>query len=445
MGGGDRRPLNRDDVAMASPASSLRPLRVLLPEGSSTSARQAVTILGLAGHHVEICDPDWHGLARFSRFVAKFHRCPALRDDPSGFLAAIEGLLATGQYDVLLPTHEQGYLFARAQQRLAPQIGLALPSFHSYRTALNKARFSGLLAELGLPQPVTRIVRSVRELRAAVRFPCVVKTAIGTASRGVWFLHDAAELTQVLQELHDSDAFADDVLVQDWVAGATEKAQAVFSHGALVGFHAYRQIARGAGGGDAIKESVRRQRVRDDLATIGENLLWHGALSIDYILSESGARPFYIDCNPRLVEPMAAYLAGTDLVDTLLRVSLGEMPSPLPDSREGVRTHQAMQALLGCALAGGSRRAILRECGDLLARRGAYADSVEELTPLRRDWLGIVPLAMTVLLLIAAPGLAQRLAKGGWGTHLLDAQSIVAIERDVEPPPDLPHVESGRE
>lgn len=430
---------------MASSVPPLRPLRILLPEGSSTSARQAVTILGLAGHRVEICDPDWHGLARFSRFVAKFHRCPALRDDPAGFLAVIERLLATGQYDVLLPTHEQGFLFARVQQRLALLVGLALPGFDNYRTALNKARFSRLLAELGLPQPVTRIVSSVRDLRGAVRFPCVIKTAIGTASRGVWFLHDAAGLTQVLQELHDSDAFGDEVLVQDWVAGATEKAQAVFSHGALVGFHAYRQIARGAGGGDAIKESVRRKRVRDDLATIGESLHWHGALSIDYILSESGARPFYIDCNPRLVEPMAADLAGTDLVDTLLRISLGEMPSPLPDSREGVRTHQAMQALLGCALAGGSRCAILRECRDLLAKRGAYADSVEELTPLRRDWLGIVPLAMTALLLVAAPGLAQRLARGGWGTHLLDAQSIAVIERDVEPAPDLAHVDRERE
>jgi hypothetical protein len=430
---------------MVSPAPPLRPLRVLLPEGSSTSARQAVTILGLTGHHVEICDPDWHGLARFSRFVAKFHRCPALGDDPAGFLAAIERLLATGEYDVLLPIHEQGMLFARVQQRLAPQVGLALPSFASYSTALNKARFSRLLAELGLPQPVTLIVHSARELRGALRFPCVIKTAIGTASRGVWFLRDAAELSGVLQDLHDSDGFADEVLVQDWVAGATEKAQAVFSHGALVGFHAYRQIARGAGGGDAIKESVRRQRVRDDLATIGESLHWHGALSIDYILSESGALPLYIDCNPRLVEPMAAYLAGTDLVDTLLRISLDEMPSPLPDSREGVRTHQAMQALLGCALAGGSRRAILRECRDLLTKRAAYAESVEELTPLRRDWLGIVPLVMTALLLIAAPGLAQRLAKGGWGTHLLNAQSIAVIERDVEPAPDSAQVDRERE
>ena len=35
-----------------------KPLRVLVSEGSSTSAREAITILGLAGHHVEVCDPS---------------------------------------------------------------------------------------------------------------------------------------------------------------------------------------------------------------------------------------------------------------------------------------------------------------------------------------------------------------------------------------------------
>ncbi|CAN5406120.1 ATP-grasp domain-containing protein [soil metagenome] len=416
---------------MAPLAQTARPLRILLSEGSSTSAREAVTVLGLTGHHVEICDPGRHGLARFSRFVKKFHRCPPLRDDPLGFLDFIEKLAVTGRYDVLLPTHEQGLLFARVPERFEGLAGLALPSFANYRVALDKARFSTLLTELGLPQPVTRIVSSAGELRHVVRTPCVVKTAIGTASRGVWFLRDAEDFSKALREMNEAHAFATDVLVQDWVAGPTEKAQAVFCNGELIGFHAYRQIARGAGGGDAIKDSVHRARVRDDITRIGQSLHWHGALSVDYIESESGARPFYIDCNPRLVEPMAAYLAGTNLVDALLRVSLGDTPAAMSDSREGVRSHQGMQALLGCALDGGNRRDLLRICRDLLMRRGDYAGSVEELTPVRLDWISAVPLAMTILLLLAEPALATRLAMRGWGAHLLDTHSIVIIENEL--------------
>src|SRR6201996_5850376 len=121
------------------------PLRVLLSEGNSTSAREAITILGLSGHHVEVCDPSPYCLARFSRFARKFHRCPPLRDDPAGYLAFIERLLVAEKFDVLLPTHEQGFLFARASERLTRCVGLALPSFENYRLAYSKAGFGRLI------------------------------------------------------------------------------------------------------------------------------------------------------------------------------------------------------------------------------------------------------------------------------------------------------------
>ena len=415
---------------MADSVHAATPLRVLVSEGNSTSAREAITILGLSGHLIEVCDPSPHCLARFSRFVQRFHHCPGLRDDPAGFLRFVEQLLAARHFDVLLPTHEQGFLFARARQRLENRVGLALPSFESYRTAHSKAGFSRLLDELGLPQPATRIVKSEAELQDAIRFPCVVKTTVGTASRGIWFVRNQADLESALQDLDISEAFADEVLVQDFIAGAIEKAQAVFCRGALLGFHAYRQIAAGAGGGEAIKQSVSRPDMRSHLAAIGEKLGWHGALSVDYILPDDGATPLLIDCNPRLVEPMSAYLAGLDLIGLLLRVSRGEVPAAMPQSREGVRTHLAMQALLGCASQGGSRRDLVRVCWRLLTGSGPYAGSSEELMPVRLDWISAVPLATIAIALLAAPKLAVTLARGGWGAHLLDAGSVRLIESE---------------
>jgi predicted ATP-grasp superfamily ATP-dependent carboligase len=420
---------------MADSAHAAKPLRVLVSEGNSTSVREAITILGLSGHLIEVCDPSPYCLVRFSRFVDKFHRCPGLRDDPAGFLSLVEKLLAARHFDVLLPTHEQGFLFARARQRLEDRVGLALPSFPNYRTVHSKAGFSRLLDQLGLPQPTTAIVKSERELRDAIRFPCLVKTSVGTASRGIWFVRDDNDLEGALQDLNTqglgaNGAFADEVLVQDLIAGTTEKAQAVFCRGQLIGFHAYRQLAAGAGGGEAIKQSVSRPQVRAHLATIGQKLAWHGALSVDYVLPDDGGTPLLIDCNPRLVEPMSAYLAGVDLVGLLLQVSQGETPAVAAESREGVRTHLAIQALLGCASRGGTRRDVIRECWRLLTGSGLYADSTEELTPVRLDRISAVPVAMIVISLLIAPKLAVTLARGGWGAHLLDVKSVRLIESE---------------
>jgi len=417
---------------MADFSQVAKPLRVLVSEGNSTSAREAITILGQSGHRIEVCDPSPYCLARFSRFVRRFHRCPPLRDDPAGYLQFIESLLAAESFDVLLPTHEQGFVFARAGARLSGRAGLALPAFENYRMVHNKAGFSRLLDRLGLPQPPTRIVQSEAGLRAALRFPCVVKTSVGTASRGVWFVRGAGDLEDALQDLRAlrlsrHGAFADEILVQDFVAGQTGKSQAVFCHGRLLGFHGYRQLATGAGGGEAIKQSESRADIRAHVAAIGEHLGWHGALSVDYVLADD-ATPLLIDCNPRLVEPMSAWLAGTDLVGSLLAVSLGQTPEPLPPGRDGVRTHLAMQALLGCAARGGSRRDLVQEGWRLATGSGAYADSTEELTPLRRDGVSLVPLAMLAIALLAKPKLATTMAKKGWGAHLLDLASIREIE-----------------
>jgi len=406
------------------------PLRVLLSEGSSTSAREAITVLGLAGHMVEVCDPSPWCLGRFSRFVRKFHRCPPLRDDPLGYLAFVEKLLASNRFDVLLPTHEQGFLFARVAERLKTSAGLALPSFESYRSVHGKAGFSRLLSSLRLPQPATRIVTSEAALRASVRFPAVIKTSLGTASRGVFIVRETSDLDKAVQELVAGDAFAGEVLVQEFVAGTVEKAQSVFCRGQLLGFHAFRQVMPGISGGEAIKESVSRPNIRTMLEAIGAKLAWHGGLSIDYLMPERGETPRLIDCNPRLVEPMSAYLAGSDLVSLLLLVSWGETPAPRPESRSGVRTHLAMQALLGLASRGGTRADLLRECFRLARHRKPYDGSQEEMTPVAADWLSALPLAMTAALLLARPGAASKLA-GGFGAHLLSRDSMRKIESET--------------
>ena len=407
-------------------------LRILLSEGSSTSAREAITALGLKGHHVEICDPDPHCLGRFSRFVARYHRCPPMGADPSGFWHFIANLLSRRHFDVLLPIHEQGLLFARLREWLGSRVAVALPDFDTYERALSKVGFSRILVELDLPQPETIILPEARFLRDFDRFPFIAKTAFGTASRAVWPIADAADRERAIAEIAKvSSAGASPILVQEIVAGPTEHAQAVFCRGRLVAMHVYRQLMRGAGGGPALKESVRRPVVRSHLDRLGRHLNWHGALSLDYILDEATNMPRYIDCNPRLVEPVAALLAGLDLTELLLRVSLGEEPPEAPDDREGIRSHLAIQALLGSAMRHGTRRELLRESLHLLLHRGAYAGSLEELTPLRWDWPSAVPVLAAFLILLTDPKKALTLAATGWGAHLPNPDSIRIIREEL--------------
>ena len=91
----------------------------------------------------------------FSRFVLRFHRCPGLGNDPRGYLSFVLDLISGGRFDVLLPIHEQGFLFARVPERVLSHVAVALPSFESYARAHSKVGFSRLASELNLPQPTT--------------------------------------------------------------------------------------------------------------------------------------------------------------------------------------------------------------------------------------------------------------------------------------------------
>jgi hypothetical protein len=111
-----------------------------------------------------------------------------------------------------------------------------------------------------------------------------------------------------------------------------------------------------------------------------------------------------------------------------LQVSRGETPAGVAESRSGVRTHLALQALLGRAAQDNSRLSLLREYWRLLARRGSYAGSQEELTPVAIDWMSVVPPTVTALWLLATPAAAHTLPKKGWGSQLLTPECIRTIK-----------------
>lgn len=403
---------------------------VLLTEGSSTSARQAITALALAGHEVAYCDPARICLGRFSRLVVRRYRCPPLGTDPEGFRHFLHETLSRERFDVLLPIHEQGYLVARLADELRPRVAFAVPAFESYERVLTKLGFRGLLTELGLQQPPTHLLDDPRSLAQHAAYPFVVKAALGTASRSTWLIRCQADRDRAAAELAHVASPGEPILVQAWVSAPLEQAQAVFQEGRLVGFHATRRLVEGAGGGAALKESVHRPNVASDLAKIGSHLSWHGALSVDYFMDDRGERPLYIDGNPRLVEPMAASLAGLNLADLLVRVSAGHSIAPGRMGRPGVRTRLALQVLLGAALRGARRRNLVASLLQFVGRPGPFAQAREELTPVRLDPLSVLPVVGAALMLLARPACAGAMVRQGWGAHLLTPEAMRHI-RDL--------------
>jgi len=398
--------------------------KILLSEGSSLSSREAITALGLAGHRVELVSSNLTCLGRFSRFVSNVHRAPASGVDPDGYLAAVIEVANTRKIDAVIPVHEQAYLFAAARKQLPAGLGIALADFEAFEQVQSKAGFATLLTQLNVTQPDTEIIRSADEFAGERPYPFFVKAAFGTASAGVWRVGDVRQRDALLLQLAADSAFAEGLLVQAAVSGALERTQAVFDRGRLVASHIYRQVVEGPGGGDVLKISVVSAGVRNTVARIGQALKWHGALSFDYIRDDATKIPHFIDANPRLVEPMNAWLSGVDLPGALLQISLGETPPVQPDGREGVLTRLGLMGLLDAARQRGRRRDILREIGLLAAGSGRYRGSREELVPLLTDPWCAIPLSVVVARLLRAPAAAARFSDTTVAAYSLTPSAI---------------------
>lgn len=403
--------------------------RVLLSEGSSLSAREAVTALGIAGYQIGVCDPNPLCLGRFSRFVTHFYPCPPIGKDPCKYLDVVLGLLSTGQWDVLFPAHEQAFLFSRERAHIPGEIGLAVADFQSFLQIQGKAALVRTLERLSIPQPVSRVIRTREELLRECRFPLYLKADYATASTAVWRIHNAEELQSKCAELALGGMLQGDreFVVQEAAEGILERVQSVFNHGRLVAIHGYRQSVEGLGGGDIAKRSVIRPNIRDYVELLGEALQWHGALSLDYILQPESQSPLFIDANPRLVEPMNAVFSGTNLADILVRVSTGETGMTPEFGGREVQTHMLVMALLSKAAARRKRLDVLAELMRAIAGRGFYANSREELLPLRIDFKTLFPLAYVVMRLLANPKSATVLSAGTINSYALSPDAARQI------------------
>jgi len=221
-------------------------------------------------------------------------------------------------------------------------------------------------------------------------------------------------------------------LAQQPVTGPLAMVQSVFAYGELVAFHGAERTREGAAGSASHKLGIDLPAVRDHIRVLGAALGWHGALSADVILSADG--PQFIDINPRLVEPVNAYLSGVDLTGALLDIARGVSPEPRPAGRPGVQTHQLLLAVLGAAQHGGRRRDVARELWAGLSRRDDYRASAEELTPLHHDPLAGLPVVIAATATLIRPGTWHHFTSGSVEAYALTPAAWDQITRQASAP-----------
>ncbi|MDI2126362.1 ATP-grasp domain-containing protein [Yinghuangia seranimata] len=404
------------------------------------TSRQVALLLARAGHEVDLLAPEGRPPLRLPPEVGRVHPVPAFGSAPWQWLEAAEKIARVDGHDVLIPAGDQVAVLSRADAGSGALAGrVAVPRFAALERVQDKVSAAVTLTEIGLPQPEGTVVKSAEALRQVADPPLYVKLAVGSRGDGVFRIARREELLALADRLEADGVFAGGgrVLVQHPAQGQMISAQAVFDNGRLVAAHVFRHVRSDGRSGAVAKQSVDMPSVREHITLLGAHVGWHGALSMDGVLTADG--PMWIDVNPRLVEPANAVLSGTDLVAALIGVSVGQAPPAALRGRPAVMTHQFVPALL--AAAGEGRLAVLRELWQATVRGGVYRDSAEELLSPRTERRAIPSLLGLAAGLLTAPDWAVRRARRGEDVEALTASAWGQI-RAGAPPGDLAPTDS---
>ena len=407
--------------------------KILLSEGSSLSARQTLTILGLSGYSVGVCDPNPWCVSRFSSFAKRFYRCPAFNDQPLDYVRFVAGVALQDGYRVLIPVHEQAYLLAKYKHLISTPMALA--DFPAFQKVQGKVAFAQVLQTLSLPQPAFQIVDDLSQVRDCSEFPFYLKTNFGTAGNGVWRIDNVVIRNQVIEKMISEDiARENKLMIQRQADGHLCQVQAIFNQGQLWALHCTQTRGTSLGGGHSARTSVDHPVVCEHVRVLGDYLGWHGPIALDYIYDESAAQPYYLEANPRLVEPMNAYLSGINFLELAIQAALrigGPVDQPLL-GKPGVRSHSLMAILLGLANEGSPRRDLIRAIIQSIKNQGIFNDSQEDLMPLSLDLVSTIPFLVVLTQLLINPQRANKIAKQSIDSYSLQASTISSLAKPDE-------------
>lgn len=413
-------------------------MRILLSEGSGLTSRQVAGLLLADGHEVGVVSADPIGLTRFTRGLGRWHRVEPFGSDPARWLDRTLEIYHEHGYHVLFPTQEQVAVLASRRGRLSAEgVKTVVPGFVALQAVQDKIAARATLKRLGIAQPSSTLLTALGELEAWDEFPIYLKSPIGTATSGVHLLKSARQRDTLVSTGIAAAAFSDGGLVaQSPVTGPLVMVQSVFDRGRMVACHIALRVREGARGGASHKRSRHDSDVRLLTDRLGASLSWHGALSLDVVLTGNG--PAVIDINPRIVEPMNAYVSGVDLVSPMLELAQGAQPRRQPHGQEGIKTHQLLLAVLGAAQDNRGRRGVARELWSAAARCAEYRSSTEELSPRRTpsghgDWRSPIPVLAAAATTLLIPRAWQWFASSSVSNYSLTPAAWREIKIGADP------------
>lgn len=283
--------------------------------------------LGRAGYEVELAWHDPRSIVPRSRYCHATHELTHPDEQPEGWFAPLEGLLARGRYALVVPADDPSTLaLAARRDALAARARLALPNPLALDVAFDKLRTWELARGLALPVPRQLTGVAADGLEDAARelgWPVVLKP------RSAWRFGSRKWEHAVKKAYHASElraqwlalAALDEVLLQENVPGRGVGVEVLAWEGELLlAFQHERLHEPPRGGGSSYRRSVALDReLLAATRALCARLELSGVAMVEFRREKPSGRWWLIEINARFWGSLPLALrAGADFPRALV-------------------------------------------------------------------------------------------------------------------------------
>ncbi|ULH13912.1 hypothetical protein MF271_00245 (plasmid) [Deinococcus sp. KNUC1210] len=285
--------------------------RILLTGGRAPATLELARLFHRQGHDVSVAESWRLHVSRFSRAVRRHMRVPPPRSAYPAFVQALEEAAQHLDFDLLVPTCEEVFWVARAKPLLETRLSVFCPSLTELRTLHDKAAFSELLRQAGLPGPQTTLLQTPEDMLAYLNMSrsYVFKPAYSRFGLQTLVRPAAAELTTIQPSPE-----------RPWVAQAYKSGQewcayAVFRAGKVAALAVYPARFPVAGA-SVYFEAARHPGLQAWVEAFGRFTRLTGQAAFDF--KEDGDGLWALECNPRLTSGIHLFRDQPQVVQAFL-------------------------------------------------------------------------------------------------------------------------------
>lgn len=320
--------------------------RVLILDGMWNKSLAAVRSFGRKGFYVTAGERTRLATAIFSKYCKRRLIYSSPVTTPDDFLKDLEDELRKESYDVVFPMEFSTQVLltdTASRPRIERYTRLPFPDANIAKKVHDKAFIMQYARERGFGIPTTFVVNDIEQLEKIARkipYPALIKPRNSSGSRGIVYVKEKEELRTLYLKVHKQYPFP---IIQEYIPDGGE----VYGVGLLLNFKSetrasfvYKRLRSHpvSGGPSTLRESVKREDVREIAESLMKSLQWTGIAHVEFKIDPRDGKPKLLEVNPRFWGSLQlAIESGIDFPFLLYKMAMEGDIEPVMDYNVGVK------------------------------------------------------------------------------------------------------------